>query len=751
MLKKWNVKKPFQLFLTILLPFLLSSVVLLFIQSSLLTQYFESYSLELIYNQQKADLQHASSNVNVMASTAKSLAITAYFDNDVKNLLFYEVNPDRFIANEEKVRTYKFIFPFLQSMYVYNGKQIYASPSRNFIYERNDFEDQGIFDILDRTDQYKSNSIVLRRIPYVLSGITTEATEYEDVYSYLFFESPGKNGRASEAIVLNMKKESIMQSIIDSENGNNRILIVDRDGRLMSDDAVHPLLTDLSGSNYIQMINASSEKTGSMRINVDGVDSYITYSAADVFDWMLISVTPYAVIVQDIEQMKHRTYLFVVAFIAGSILLSFYFSRRLYKPIQSVIQNYNMLETEKRDDYYFKKQSYLRKMVYSDPFPTDHASQKQFDKYNVSLQLLEPCLMILFKIDHVSEFMVKYSLKDRSLMTFGIANIISELLASSYPHECIEMEEDQILVLMNYDSLEWPTNNEALLALVREIQLNTEKYLNLSTSVTFSDPFETLASVNFHYLKTLDLSNYRLILGHRSIISSRDISVPAGEFKYNQDREKQLTDALIQGRPDIAKEALSEFIRHASQYSYTVLNSALIQLLLSIRYTIEMIEANHSIKVHYNFNTVFTKLQKIETLDEIQSDFDALFVSLSLELEAKKDNKYIKLLDDVVQMVHRDFANPALSLESIADRVNLSPEYLRKLFKKHRLISLNDLINNVRLAYASDRISSSDDTILEIMEKTGFVSRSHFYTQFKKTYGVTPSEYRSNVKGLARE
>ncbi|WP_414858848.1 AraC family transcriptional regulator [Paenibacillus sp. Soil787] len=33
------------------------------------------------------------------------------------------------------------------------------------------------------------------------------------------------------------------------------------------------------------------------------------------------------------------------------------------------------------------------------------------------------------------------------------------------------------------------------------------------------------------------------------------------------------------------------------------------------------------------------------------------------------------------------------------------------------------------------------------MEKSGFSSRSHFFTLFKKAYGVTPNQFRSNFKG----
>lgn len=679
-----------------------------------------------------------------MANTAKSLAVTAFFDSNIKNMLFSDLEPESYIISEDKLLSYKVIYPFLQSIYIYNGRYMYVSPSKDFVYNRDSFSDKDIFSFLDDTKHHSPNSIVLRRIPNVLADIDTKASKFIHVYSFLFYESP-ESGKVSEAIILNISEKSIKQSI-SSTDLKNKVFIVDHDGILMSDDMTHPLLTDLSGSNYFQSIRSNSEPTGNLRMDVDGIDSFITYTSTEDFNWKLISITPYNEIVKDIESLKAKTYIFVFGFIIGSMLLCFYFSRRLYKPIKSVIQNYNLLESEKKNDFYYKKQEFLRKMVHSGDHIPAQSIHKQFDKYKVKLDPSKLFLLILIKLDNFTEFYSKFTLADRDLFKFGIINIVTELFSDSYLFECIETDEDQILIVMNDSSLDLPSNNERLVTLVKEIQLNTEKYLSISTSFTFSETFESLTNLNFQYLKTLDLSYYRLILGHKSIIFNEHILNKTNDFKYPHDQDKALTEALIQGRMEEAKEALSRIIDNASAYSYTILNSVLIQLLLSIRYAIEVVEANYSMKVNFNFNTFFIKLQKIETLEQIQSDFYELFENISLALETKKDNKYMQLIKDVNQIILKDFANPALSLDIIAEQVHLNPEYLRKLFKKHQLISVNDLINQVRLKYASELIISTESSINEIMEKSGFLSRSHFFTLFKKEFGITPNQFRSNAK-----
>ena len=747
MLKSFVLKNPYQLFITILLPFLLSTVLLLFVQSSFLNQNFVNFSLNMVYNQQKTDLQNTSRNVSLMADSVKSLATTAFFDDTIKDLLYSDVNPEDYMKYINKLQTYKNIYPFLQSIYIYNGDMVYAIPSKVFVNERTTFSDQSIFPILDDIQHNRSHSIVLRKIPNVMADIDVNAPKEIYVYSYLFFDSQVVSGKVSEAIILNISQDSIKQSISSSDpNNKNRIFIVDHNGKLLSDDGSHPLLSDLSGNSYIHQIISSNTKAGNMRIKVNGVDSYVTYASTDVYDWNLISITPYDSIVQDVQKMKEKTYLFVCLFIIGSILLSLYFARRLFRPINMVLQNYKILESEQRNAFYYRKQDFLRKMVHSADLIQTDSLRKQFAKFQIALEPTEWYVLLLIKLDNYSNYCAKYNLKDRQLLKYGLVNIISELLAETYVHECVEVEEDQILVLIHYKSSDLPFKDETLFTLVTQIQNCTTEYLGISTSATISEAFEDLSNVNFHYLKTLDLSYYRMILGHQSIIFSESLNINTDDFKYPQDQEKELSDRLIQGQTDEAKDILSDMIRHASQYSYTILNSVLIRLLLSIRYAIEILEANHHIKVNFNFNTYLANLQKMETIDKIEADFFELFENLSKELESKKDNKYIRLLEDVDQFIQADFGNPYLSLDTIAEKVDLSPAYLGKLFKKHRLISMTDYINNVRITYASNQIAVSEDTINEIMEKSGFSSRSHFFTLFKKAYGVTPNQFRSNFK-----
>jgi AraC-like DNA-binding protein len=58
-------------------------------------------------------------------------------------------------------------------------------------------------------------------------------------------------------------------------------------------------------------------------------------------------------------------------------------------------------------------------------------------------------------------------------------------------------------------------------------------------------------------------------------------------------------------------------------------------------------------------------------------------------------------------------------------------------------ITPHSLINQRRLNKAAILLQSTTLTVSEIIDQTGFASRTHFYELFNKTYGCSPSDYRN--------
>lgn len=115
--------------------------------------------------------------------------------------------------------------------------------------------------------------------------------------------------------------------------------------------------------------------------------------------------------------------------------------------------------------------------------------------------------------------------------------------------------------------------------------------------------------------------------------------------------------------------------------------------------------------------------------------------------QSKSKNEHIiafeKLLVD-----SKLFLDSNLSLEKVAQNLNLSNGYLSRMIKKELQTNFTEYLNNLRINEAISYLSNSDFSnysITSIGLEAGFNSKSSFYEVFKKKTGKTPLSYKNEI------
>ncbi len=86
-----------------------------------------------------------------------------------------------------------------------------------------------------------------------------------------------------------------------------------------------------------------------------------------------------------------------------------------------------------------------------------------------------------------------------------------------------------------------------------------------------------------------------------------------------------------------------------------------------------------------------------------------------------------------------------LSLSKVAGAVHLSIWYLCHLFKAETGETPARYLKMVRMRRARALLENSLLSIKEVMNKVGMADQSHFAKDFKRVYGLTPSEFRASL------
>ncbi|PRZ26062.1 hybrid sensor histidine kinase/response regulator transcription factor [Flavobacterium granuli] len=104
----------------------------------------------------------------------------------------------------------------------------------------------------------------------------------------------------------------------------------------------------------------------------------------------------------------------------------------------------------------------------------------------------------------------------------------------------------------------------------------------------------------------------------------------------------------------------------------------------------------------------------------------------------KTDEKFLKKLD---QEILKNITDSDLSVESLAEIMNMSRSTLYRKIKDISNLSPNELINIVRLKRAAELLLNENYKMYEIAEMVGYKSQTSFGRNFQKHFGITPSEY----------
>jgi AraC family L-rhamnose operon regulatory protein RhaS len=101
-----------------------------------------------------------------------------------------------------------------------------------------------------------------------------------------------------------------------------------------------------------------------------------------------------------------------------------------------------------------------------------------------------------------------------------------------------------------------------------------------------------------------------------------------------------------------------------------------------------------------------------------------------------------EMLTFIRQHIHQ---NDQLRIQYLAEKFNFAPNYISLYFKKQTGESLKDYITRYRLKTVETRLRYSQLTISQIAHELGFTDESHLSKQFKKYYGLSPRQYRTQL------
>lgn len=143
------------------------------------------------------------------------------------------------------------------------------------------------------------------------------------------------------------------------------------------------------------------------------------------------------------------------------------------------------------------------------------------------------------------------------------------------------------------------------------------------------------------------------------------------------------------------------------------------------------------------FKTAILKAQ-LESLlkkrksNQIEFTNNPIATSVSDSSFTSLDRQFIKKAVDIVE---ENLSEPELDVNILADRLNMSRSSLLRKIKAITGQTPLDFIKDIKMQHARQMLENKTATVADVIAALGYSDHKNFTNTFKKTFGVTPSEY----------
>jgi len=139
------------------------------------------------------------------------------------------------------------------------------------------------------------------------------------------------------------------------------------------------------------------------------------------------------------------------------------------------------------------------------------------------------------------------------------------------------------------------------------------------------------------------------------------------------------------------------------------------------------------------FSSLFERLNRCMTWDELKSCFQDIHGVL---FRTEEPDQRTRQFSGILDYIHEHY-NEELSIEYFAGLLNMSNGHFSRTFKEEVGEKYVEYIAKYRLQKAKQFLLETDMKIDDIAEKVGYWGRNSFIRTFRKYEGITPAKYRA--------
>ncbi|MDY2680752.1 MAG: DNA-binding response regulator, partial [Lentihominibacter sp.] len=133
--------------------------------------------------------------------------------------------------------------------------------------------------------------------------------------------------------------------------------------------------------------------------------------------------------------------------------------------------------------------------------------------------------------------------------------------------------------------------------------------------------------------------------------------------------------------------------------------------------------------------------------EEFGTCIDNLKISMYMEnVSQEPEEQEERVINGITRFMQEHLAEE-ISLSALSEEFHMNPQYISQLFKNEIGVGFLAYLTSIRMEKAKKLLLSTSLSIGEVAEQSGYGDYRVFTKVFKKSEGITPSQYRRDFLG----
>jgi AraC-like DNA-binding protein len=267
---------------------------------------------------------------------------------------------------------------------------------------------------------------------------------------------------------------------------------------------------------------------------------------------------------------------------------------------------------------------------------------------------------------------------------------------------------------------------------------------NLLTSIGMGSFYDSFDMVGKSYLDSVNALDYRMVYGKDCLITP-DIynnNTPGISDSYPSADLELLDASLASQNAEMAGTVISRINANIKLKSYSLHISKYIcyDIFSIFRKYADFSDLGNGCTISQILD--ITSLVSYDTVDDFFSGLQDLIQTKFQPAPAPRPLSQGHIGQQLLEYTDSHCLSCDFQIKNMAEHFDITPQYMRKLFKNHTGLNISEYVSTKRLERAMELLAGTDMPLQDIVVEIGNSDISGFVRFFKQKTGLTPGQYR---------